>query len=301
MKEIDQSMMHSNTSATNKNHILINTNKSTSNVNNNTIHINKNRLYSPSRYYSTTATNSSNEILNDTHTYLNGSSSSSVNLTKLKIHNDTNDNKILTTKQQRCEESKYGKIQPINKYISKYRFFSTKAATASPTSKTIDQYNGNSSDDFYSVEYAVKTLPKSTTTKNSLLNDSHTKMLRNCDEKKISNEQADSIKRSNEYHYKTVTTKSPTQNFTNLNCKNLNAIYSNEKNSNNFGTSLKPPSLPTLAAPVKYNNSTIQQGLLNNQNRLSYHIINHVSSPESAYSTGYSTDGNSPGSFCNIF
>lgn len=31
------------------------------------------------------------------------------------------------------------------------------------------------------------------------------------------------------------------------------------------------------------------------QNKLNYHAINHVSSPESAYSTGYSTDGNSPG------
>jgi hypothetical protein len=29
--------------------------------------------------------------------------------------------------------------------------------------------------------------------------------------------------------------------------------------------------------------------------KLNYHAINHVSSPESAYSTGYSTDGNSPG------
>lgn len=278
MKEIDQSMMHSNMSSTTKNH------KSTSNVNNNTININKNRLYSSPLYYSTTATNSSNELLNDAHTYLNGSSSSSVNSTKLKIHNDTNDNNISTTKQQRCEESQYGKIQPINKYISKYRFFSTKTASASPSSTTIDQYNGNSSDDFYSVEYAAKTLPKSaitTTTTTTLFHDSHTKMLRNCDENKISNEHADnSIKRSNEYNYRNATVNSP---------------------SHNYGISLKPPSLPCLA-PLKHNSTIIQQqGQQNSQNRLSYHIINHVSSPESAYSTGYSTDGNSPGRYlCSI-
>lgn len=271
IKEIDQSMMHSNSSPTTNSQNLVKSNKSTSNINNNSIHLNKNRLYSPPLYYSTTATNSSNELLNDTQMYLNCSSSSSVKSTKLKIHNDSNDNKIPTTKQPRCEESKYGKIQPINKYISKYRFFSTKTATASPTSTTIDQYNGNSSDDFYSVEYAVKTLPKSATT----THDSQANMLRNCDEKRTSIGYSDNlIKGSNEYNYRTTPVNSP---------------------SHNFATSLKPPSLPSLA-PVKHSSTIVQQqGHQNSQNRLSYHIINHVSSPESAYSTGYSTDGNSPG------
>lgn len=68
-----------------------------------------------------------------------------------------------------------------------------------------------------------------------------------------------------------------------------NKIFPSGTSCNDYDASLlstfKPPPGNHLAPGAQ----------LSGQNKLNYHAINHVSSPESAYSTGYSTDGNSPG------
>jgi hypothetical protein len=219
MKEIDQSMMQ----ATPK---IIVTSKSSTSINNNSIHY-SNTLHPPPLCYST-ATSSSNELLDEKPKpkYLISSSSSSVNSAVIKSQNESNNNVFVAAnpKQTAPTESKYGKIQPINKYMSKYRFFSKNSS--------IDRYNGNSSDDFCTLPNveAVKTVPKNPP--------------------KPENPMTEVNRQPKAYRY-----------------------------GSNVNT-LTPPT-------TQHQSQTL--------GKLGYSVINHVSSPESAYSTGYSTDGNSPG------
>lgn len=284
MNEIDQSMttdmssVNFQNSNKNDNHPT-NTIPNANNIINNNNSYNtlpyKNSFHSPSSFYCS-STISSTELLNDVHT----APSTLNNSTKIKNRNDSNANPILMSSHQKSEESKYGKIQPINKYMSKYRFFSKTSAASS----TIDQYNGNSSDDFYAMDCSVKSLPR-ITTKNSLPPDSHLKIDGN-DNKNLSKGMMinNSIPRNTEYN------NSPSRRNVDVNKDNSNKFHVTSSSS-----SLKPPPLTSFAPVKQQNNSTTVYHQQNTQNRLSYHIINHVSSPESAYSTGYSTDGNSPG------
>lgn len=264
MKEIDQSMMQANSQ-------IIVTSKSSTSINNNSIHY-KNTLHPPPLCYSTA--NSSSELLDDKPKYLISSSSSSVNSAVIKNQNESNNNVFVEPmggqQQQPQAESKYGKIQPINKYMSKYRFFSKNTST-------IDRYNGNSSDDFC--------------TSNTTLHDAQSmgggggggkgKNI-NCD---VAG--GNSIKCNNEIN------KRAARNAVGGQCSTLqpssNAATSKiYRNGNNFGAT---PTFNNTLTPPPAPHQTLQHG----PNKLGFSVINHVSSPESAYSTGYSTDGNSPG------
>lgn len=267
MKEIDQSMMQANPQ-------IIVTSKSTTNINNNSIHYNT--LHPPPLCYST-ATSSSNELLDDKPKYLISSSSSSVNSAIMKSQNESNNNVFVSStnggKQQQPSESKYGKIQPINKYMSKYRFFSKNTST-------IDRYNGNgnSSDDFCASNTALHDAPSMAKGKNI-----------NCD---VANGAcSNSIKCNNEINNRTArsTVGGQCSTLQPLSNAATTKIY---RNGNGFGgaTAAYSTANNTLTPPPAQH-QTLQHG----PNKLGYSVINHVSSPESAYSTGYSTDGNSPG------
>jgi hypothetical protein len=254
MKELDQSMMQSPPQ-------IIVTSKSATSINNNSIHYNH-TLHPPPLCYST-ATSSSNELLDDKPKYLISSSSSSVNSAVIKSQNESNNNVFVAAtgakQQHSSNESKYGKIQPINKYMSKYRFFSKNTSS-------IDRYNGNSSDDFCTLTPAEG---------------KHI----NCEAARGA---SNSIKCNNEINNRTAAmgghpsaTLQPTPNAVNAKIYRNGNAFAAFSTSNN---SLTPP-------PPPAQHQTLQHG----PNKLGYSIINHVSSPESAYSTGYSTDGNSPG------
>lgn len=173
--------------------------------------------------------------------------------------------------QQHTEESKYGKIQPIANHFNKYRFFSSKISS-------IDRYNGNSSDDF-----CYKTLDNTKT--------SSPKMQPNAQGSKTCRKPiatangtaTNLIKRNNEINNRNMTANA-THHY-----PLSNKIYQNGSSCNEYDGSLlstfKPPNGNHLTPNAQHSG----------QNKLNYHAINHVSSPESAYSTGYSTDGNSPG------
>lgn len=270
MKEIDQSMMQANPQ-------IIVTSKSSTSINNNSIHYN-NTLHPPSLCYST-ATSSSNELLDDKPKYLISSSSSSVSSAVIKNQNESNNNVFVAAtngskQQQQQNENKYGKIQPINKYMSKYRFFSKNTST-------IDRYNGNSSDDFC--------------TSNAALHDAEPPVGGgkgkniNCD---VANAGGNSIKCSNEINKRTARNTGGGQCSTLQPLSNAatGKIYRNG-NGCAGATAAYPTSNNTLTPPPPHHHQTLQHG----PNKLGFSVINHVSSPESAYSTGYSTDGNSPG------
>ena len=225
---------------------IIVTSKSATSINNNSIHYN-NTLHPPPLCYST-ATSSSNELLDEKPKYLISSSSSSVNSAVIKNQNESNNNVFVAAssgKQQPPTESKYGKIQPINKYMSKYRFFSK--------SSSIDRYNGNSSDDFC-------TMPNGNNMKN------------------VSSEpvNGNSI---NEINNRTVGQQKQ-QQPSSIAASAKVYRYGNNSSYTAANNTLTPP-------PPQHQTQTL--------GKLGYSVINHVSSPESAYSTGYSTDGNSPG------
>lgn len=272
MKEIDQSMMQANPQ-------IIVTSKSSTSINNNSIHYN-NTLHPPPLCYST-ATSSSNELLDDKPKYLISSSSSSVSSAVIKNQNESNNNVFVAAtngkqQQQQSGESKYGKIQPINKYMSKYRFFSKNTST-------IDRYNGNSSDDFCTSTTALhdaqQTMPSGGGKGKNI----------NCDVANGAN--SNSIKCNNEINKRTArntmggqcSTLQPSSNAA------TGKIY---RNGNGFAgvTAAYSTSNNTLTPPPPQH-QTLQHG----PNKIGFSVINHVSSPESAYSTGYSTDGNSPG------
>jgi hypothetical protein len=283
MKELDQSMMQANPQ-------IIVTSKSTTSINNNSIHYN-NTLHPPPLCYST-ATSSSNELLDDKPKYLISSSSSSVNSTIAKNQNESNNNNLFVAaangkQQQPSTESKYGKIQPINKYMSKYRFFS-KNNTSSTTS-TIDRYNGNSSDDFCAS--------------NATLHDAHKGKAKNINCDVANGANVNSIKCNNEINNRTArNVMGGQQPFATLQPSSTAAstakIYRNGNNCGYNGGAVQTAAYSTsnnnnnLTPPLPQQHQTLQHGGLN---KLGYSVINHVSSPESAYSTGYSTDGNSPG------
>jgi hypothetical protein len=162
-------------------------------------------LYSIPFCYSTNM-RSSNELLEDKIKY---TSSVVIELQK-KSHDNLPSN-----------ESKYGKIQPINKYLSKYRFFSKKAST-------VDRYNGNMNGDL-------------------------------C----------------------TSSSSASTCNIAALQPSSSSTI---DLNGNRFAMCSTSNILQNPAPSFQHGPS-----------KVGYSIMNHVSSPESAYSTGYSTDGTSPG------
>lgn len=258
---------------------IIVTSKSSTSINNNSIHYN-NTLHPPPLCYST-ATSSSNELLDDKPKYLISSSSSSVNSAVIKNQNESNNNVFVTAtngkqQQQPQGESKYGKIQPINKYMSKYRFFSKNTST-------IDRYNGNSSDDFCTGNATLKHDAQTPVGGGKGKNI-------NCD---VANGAgSNSIKCNNEINKRTA------RNTVGGQCSTLqpssNAVPAKvyHRNENGFAgaTAAYSPSSNTLTPPPAQHH-TLQHG----PNKLGFSVINHVSSPESAYSTGYSTDGNSPG------
>ena len=272
MKELDHAMMKPSTPQ------IIVTSKSTTSINNNnnnnsTYHYNQ-TLHPPLNY--STATSSSNELLDDKPKFaLISSSSSSVNSTVLKNQNESNNNVFMSTsdikrqQQPTSSDSKYGKIQPINKYMSKYRFFSK---------NTIDQYNGNSSDDFCST--ATPTTATSKNTNNNCHEQLGTsnpipKTNINCQlmpNKLIKNSTINSVSVGGVG--KSSTLQPNTKSY-----RDSNNIFNGAYPVTTTATTLTPP--------------TIQH--LGSQSKMGYHVVNSVSSPESAYSTGYSTDGNSPG------
>lgn len=272
MKELDQSMMKAN-----GNPQIIVTSKSSSSINNNSIHYN-NSLHAPPLCYST-ATSSSNELLDDKPKYLISSSSSSVNSAVIKNQNESNNNVFVATttngKQQQSNESKYGKIQPINKYMSKYRFFSKNTST-------IDRYNGNSSDDFCTSNTMLHDAP-------SINGGSGKGKNINCDAANVTN----SIKCNNEINNRNTARSTAVggQQCSTLQPSSNAATSKLYRNGNGFNGAGYSTSNNSLTPPPPQQHQTLQHG----QNKLGYSVINHVSSPESAYSTGYSTDGNSPG------
>ncbi|CRK86932.1 CLUMA_CG000753, isoform A [Clunio marinus] len=280
MKELDQSMMQQNPQ-------IIVTSKSSNGINsinninnNNNIHYN-NTLHPPPLCYST-ATSSSNELLDDKPKYLISSSSSSVNSAVIKNQNESNNNVFVKQQQQQqSSESKYGKIQPINKYMSKYRFFSKNTSS-------IDRYNGNSSDDFCASN---ATLHDAQTTKTTALNDGggKGKNLNSiiCDS--TNGAKSNSIKFNNEINNRVARNTLGGHSSSTLQQPSSNATTSKLYKSGS-GNVFSGVANNNLAPPV-----TQHQTLQHGPNKLGYSVINHVSSPESAYSTGYSTDGNSPG------
>ena len=269
---------------------IIVTSKSTTSINNNSIHYN-NTLHPPPLCYST-ATSSSHELLDDKPKYMISSSSSSVNSAVIKNQNESNNNVMFvaattsSNKQQQQSESKYGKIQPINKYMSKYRFFSKNTS-----SSTIDRYNGNSSDDFCT---GTSHNDAHLTAALTLNNGGGKGKSFNCDA--ANGASGNSIKCNNEINNRmgrnTMGSESTSSNLPQHPTSNAVTakVYRNENvyggtthtATSNKNNSLTPPPPP---------HQTLQHG----PNKLGYSVINHVSSPESAYSTGYSTDGNSPG------
>lgn len=241
--------------------------RSATSINNNSIHYNQ--LHPPPLCYST-ATSSSNELLDDKPKYLISSSSSSVNSAIIKSQNESNNNVFVAKQQPPSSESKYGKIQPINKYMSKYRFFSKN------TSSNIDRYNGNSSDDFCATNATAHDARPTTSVKNI-----------NCDA--ANGASVNSIKCNNEINSRSTVgghqpcaTLQPTSNTATA------KIY---RNGNGFGGAYSTTNNSLTPPPPPAQHQTLQHG----PGKLGYSVINHVSSPESAYSTGYSTDGNSPG------
>jgi hypothetical protein len=300
MKEIDQSMMQSS------NPQIIVTSKSTTSINNNSIHYN-NTLHPPPLCYST-ATSSSNELLDEKPKYLISSSSSSVNSAVIKgqqqKQNESNNNLFLTStsRQQQQQqqnssssstknESKYGKIQPINKYMSKYRFFSSKSSTTNATSSslsTIDRYNGNSSDDFCSTIH-LDALSLKGTSNSSNKCESSTNVANGNSIKR--NNEINNMNRNSMGTLTSTTVVAASSSYSTLQPSSMNGkIYRN----GGFGVagSTSSNSTYSLIPPMTQQQ---QQQLQHGTNKLGYSVINHVSSPESAYSTGYSTDGNSPG------
>lgn len=98
------------------------------------------------------------------------------------------------------------------------------------------------------------------------------------------------IKRNNEINNRNMTASAT------LHYPVSNKIFPNGSSCHDYDASLlstfKPPTGNHLTPSTQHSG----------QNKLNYHAINHVSSPESAYSTGYSTDGNSPGdTFSSLF
>lgn len=272
MKELDQSMMQANPQ-------IIVTSKSSSSINNNSIHYNQTLHPQPLCY--STATSSSNELLDDKPKYLISSSSSSVNSAVIKSQNESNNNVFVSStggkQQQPPNESKYGKIQPINKYMSRYRFFS-KNNTAS-----IDRYNGNSSDDFCTSNTALHDAQSI----NSGGSGSGKGRNINCEPANGAN----SIKCNNEINNRNTrslvggqcSTLQPSSNAA------TSKVYRNGSGINGATYSTQNHQ---LTPPPPPQHQTLQHGP---NGKLGFSVINHVSSPESAYSTGYSTDGNSPG------
>lgn len=167
--------------------------------------------------------------------------------------------------QQHTEESKYGKIQPIANHFNKYRFFSSKTSS-------IDRYNGNSSDDF-----CYKTLDNATSSPKM---HSTAAASKTCRKPMVAANGAATnlIKRNNEINNRNMPA-SATLHYP-------HKIFPN-------GSDYDPSLLSTFKPPNGNHLTPSAQQI--GQNKLNYHAINHVSSPESAYSTGYSTDGNSPG------
>lgn len=297
--------------------VIVTNSKSTSSINssnstnnNNSIHYNNSTLlHPPPLYYSTS---SSNELLLDDNNpktkYLISSSSSSVS-SLIKNQNESNNNNVYVacgnnnngTKQQNGNtESKYGKIQPINKYMNKYRFFSGKNTSSTHSTTTIDRYNGNTSD-----SYCVNT---------ATLQDSryYSRKINNCDGDVVANGPAcNSIINDNE-----ISEKSRSGNG-NLPVNAVPKVYRNGASTTGLmygsGRQLhssphhhqyqqQQPQVKHLTPNIQSSSTALmQQQQQNGQNKLGYHVINHVSSPESAYSTGYSTDGNSPGKCIFIF
>lgn len=174
-----------------------------------------------------------------------------------------------TTGKQQQGESKYGKIQPINKYMSKYRFFSKNTST-------IDRYNGNSSDDFCTGNASSTTMHDS----QPVVVGGSVGRGKNINCEATNGSGDNSIKCNNEINNRTARN---TMGSTTLQ-PSSNAATKLYRNGNGFG-----------GAYSTSNNSLTPQPLQHGPNKLGYSVINHVSSPESAYSTGYSTDGNSPG------
>lgn len=258
---------------------IIVTSKSSTSINNNSIHYNS-TLHPPPLCYST-ATSSSNELLDDKPKYLISSSSSSVNSAVVKNQNESNNNVFVSStnggKQQPHGESKYGKIQPINKYMSKYRFFSKNTST-------IDRYNGNSSDDFCTSNATLHDAPPGGGGKAKNIN---------CD---VANgASSNSIKCNNEINNRTARNTPVGGQSSTLKPSSNTATSKLYRNGNGFGGTQAAAAYSTSSNNTLTPPPASHQTLQNGPNKLGYSVINHVSSPESAYSTGYSTDGNSPG------
>lgn len=262
-----------------KNPQIIVTSKSSTSINNNSIHYNS-TLHPPPLCYST-ANSSSNELLDDKPKYLISSSSSSVNSTVIKSQNESNNNVLVAStngKQQQPNESKYGKIQPINKYMSKYRFFSKNTST-------IDRYNGNSSDDFCTSNATLLDAPS--------INGGGKGRDINCDAANGVN----SIKCNNEINNRNTAAQNVVRQRSPLPPHSETAASKLYRGGSGVhgSTVAYPTSNSSFTSPPSQHQN-MQHGL----NKLGFSVINHVSSPESAYSTGYSTDGNSPGKSCEI-
>lgn len=209
-----------------------------------------------------TPNSSLNELFDVKSKRLISSSSSSVNSVVTKSLNKP------ITKPQEQSESKYGKIQAINKYTSKFRSFSKKTCN-------IDRFNGNSSDDLNVINITSKDSRWSTKSE------------------KVKNIRFDDVNETeanaNLYHVDEKVSrevmsgklfKSPNTGNRKM-CRNENEYIYSKTTYPKFTNSLMPP------APQ-------HQSLHNSPNRPGFSVINHVSSPESAYSTGYSTDSSSP-------
>lgn len=258
-------------------------------INNNNLHYNQNTLN-----YSTT-TSSSNEILDENPVnrkakYIpigisSSSSSSSVPNSISKqpqfLQKESNNNSISNTAtttttngKSTKDEHKYGKIQAINKYIDKYRI--------------ADRYNGNTAEDFSHIDNGNNT----TINKQSIANNNIDKFGKNINCQLMSN---NSIKSNSENNNRSFLGGCGNQ-ITQQQQLTNNAKYRNGNGNlivGNPNTNLQPNTNGTglTATPHPPNHHHLQ----------GYHVVNHVSSPESAYSTGYSTDGTSPGkSFCII-
>lgn len=261
MNEIDMNMKSSLTG-----NGLSTSSSTTKTINNNNLHYN----------YST-ATSSSNEILDETHLsnhkvkYIPigiSSSSSSVNSSvpnkqpHQNLPKEANNNLCNVTSIK--EEHKYGKIQPINKYIEKYRV----------PMKNADRFNGNTSDEFSHTEHQ-------NSINNNKTNNSTNKFGKTINCQLMSNN--NSIKTNgNSANNNSYLGGTPNQN------SNGNKYHQRNGNGNLIMNNSHQTMNPATATNYPPNSHHLQMG---------YHIVNHVSSPESAYSTGYSTDGTSPGNF----
>jgi hypothetical protein len=291
MKELDQSMMYSSASSSsmnnNQNSLAVR-NVHSSNINNNSIRYNSIRNLPPPPSQPSTQTYSntysSSELLSDKAMHMISSSSSSINSATIQ-QRDKNDNHHYVLKK----ESKYGKIQPIGKNP----FISTKnVSTLSSTN--IDYFNGNSSDD---IGLCESELPSTS----NIFQDANLKMKNEIGAAKKS--MNNFLQRTSDYVERYKTSKNNSFNSASSSSsstcfKDQYVNYKDPQSSCGRKTSFSTFKLPPPPPQALISNSSMlyppghqQYG----QNRLSYHVINHVSSPESAYSTGYSTDGNSPG------